>query len=389
MPKRQAVLKLHYMSIFIFSAGLVVLVLIGGFFAWRLARAYRQFTVKMNLTSATLLADLPSVSVCIPARNETHAMTECLERVIASNYPKIEIIVLDDSSVDDTSVLIKSFAHSGVRFVEGSPLPDGWLGKNHALEGLLKEASGRYVFFMDVDTKISPFTISQLVAYAASEDATMVSVLPRRNDGWRMSVIWTTLRYFWEIIFHTPAKPVAASNAWMVHRRTLRDEIGGFSDFKLDVQPEQSIAQRIARLGRYRFLIGSPDLGVSYEKKWSSQVETSIRLLLPRVGGHIYQGLLAVFGLALLNAPTAFIVLSILSGWWSMAITAFVVGMVFVVIYASFTYRTWSRGWWLGGILWPLLVFQEMILMCLSIIRYATGSVTWKGRPVVSSIKQA
>src|SRR5690606_9393006 len=205
MPKRQAVLKLHYMSIFIFSAGLVVLVLIGGFFAWRLARAYRQFTVKMNLTSATLLADLPSVSVCIPARNETHAMTECLERVIASNYPKIEIIVLDDSSVDDTSVLIKSFAHSGVRFVEGSPLPDGWLGKNHALEGLLKEASGRYVFFMDVDTKISPFTISQLVAYAASEDATMVSVLPRRNDGWRMSVIWTTLRYFWEIIFHTPA----------------------------------------------------------------------------------------------------------------------------------------------------------------------------------------
>ena len=64
-------------------------------------------------------------------------MNDCLERVVASTYPKLEIIVLDDHSQDNTSALIKSFAHKGVRFVEGTKLPEGWLGKNHALQLLL------------------------------------------------------------------------------------------------------------------------------------------------------------------------------------------------------------------------------------------------------------
>ena len=79
--------------------------------------------------------DLPSVTVCIPARNEQHALTDCLQRVLSSTYQKLEIIVLDDVSGDDTSALIKSFASEGVRFVRGSQLAEGWLGKNHALQG--------------------------------------------------------------------------------------------------------------------------------------------------------------------------------------------------------------------------------------------------------------
>ena len=79
---------------------------------------------------------LPSVTVCIPARNEDHALTDCLHKVLASDYEKLEIIVVDDNSVDNTSVLIKSFAHAGVRFVAGSELPEGWLGKNHSLQML-------------------------------------------------------------------------------------------------------------------------------------------------------------------------------------------------------------------------------------------------------------
>lgn len=370
------------MLLTIYLFGYVFLAAAAAFFAFKLISAYRKFRMTTTYSDSGMLQELPSVSVCIPARNEMHAMTACLERVIASKYPKIEIIVLDDSSVDDTSILIKSFAHAGVRFVEGSPLPDGWLGKNHALQGLLGEASGRYIFFMDVDTQISPDTIGQLVAYARAEDAAMVSVMPRRNDGWRMSVIWTTLRYYWEILFHRKASPAVASNAWLIHRRTLRDEVGGFERFKLSVQPESQIAAELSANGRYRFLISSRSLGVAYEKKWSSQVETAIRLLLPRVGSRVINGLFAVFGLAVLNAPTAFMVLALVNGWLEMAVIGFAIGLVFGALYATFTYRTWSRGWWLGGVLWPLLVFQEMILMILSTIRYATGSVTWKGRPV-------
>ena len=370
------------MLILTLIAGIILLCAIAAFFACKLAISYKRFSVKNTYSDSGMIDDLPSVSVCIPARNETHAMTQCLERVIASKYPKIEIIVLDDSSVDDTSILIKSFAHAGVRFVEGSPLPDGWLGKNHALQGLLKEASGRYILYMDVDTHIAPDTIGLLVAYARAEDAAMVSVLPRRNDGWRLSVIWATLRYYWELIFHTKTRPAVASNAWMIHRNTLRQDIGGFEDFKMSVQPETMISALLSARGKYRFLIGTMQLGVSYEKRWPSQVETAVRLLLPRVGGRTMNGFFTVAGLVLLNMPTVFIVIAALNDWWLLASAAFVTGLVFGALYASFAYQTWNRGWWLGGILWPLLVFQEMLLMFASIVRYSTGRVTWKGRPV-------
>ncbi|MEK7621000.1 MAG: hypothetical protein AAB395_01455, partial [Patescibacteria group bacterium] len=36
------------------------------------------------------LDDVPSVSLCIPARNETHALADCLTSAISSDYPKLE-----------------------------------------------------------------------------------------------------------------------------------------------------------------------------------------------------------------------------------------------------------------------------------------------------------
>jgi glycosyltransferase involved in cell wall biosynthesis len=160
-------------------------------FAIRLELGIRRFRIRRQYTPAI---ELPSVSVCVPARNETHAMTQCLERVLASDYPKMEIVVFDDESADDTSVLINSFAHAGVRFVPGTSLPEGWLGKNHALEVLAREASGTYVIFLDVDTHIQPDTISQLVGYMTSEHLEMTSVIPGRHDAWRPNVLFGHLR---------------------------------------------------------------------------------------------------------------------------------------------------------------------------------------------------
>jgi cellulose synthase/poly-beta-1,6-N-acetylglucosamine synthase-like glycosyltransferase len=99
----------------------------------QLAFALTHFRFQQRVTPKQMITELPSVSVCIPARNEMHVMTECLESVLASTYPKLEVIVLDDRSEDTTSTLVKAFARDGVRFVEGKKLPPGWLGKNYAL----------------------------------------------------------------------------------------------------------------------------------------------------------------------------------------------------------------------------------------------------------------
>ena len=347
-------------------------------------RFYRASRLFLPRQAAPVLSDtsLPSVTVCIPARNEMYSLTECLERVIASSYEKMEIIVLDDASKDKTSTLIKSFAHSGVRFIESAKLPKGWLGKNHSLERLLKEASGTYILYLDVDTRIEVDTMTQLVQRAVSENAAMVSVLPRREDGWRASVVWSPLRYYWELLFHTKQKPAVASSAWLIHRETLQKEFNGFEQVKQYVKPESFFARALAATSRYRFYIGTPALGVAYEKKWRSQLATSTRLLFPLLGNSIPVSIFAALDLLLFVVPILTLAGGFVFGWGAIHIVAGIAVLASTILYSVYTRLVWRRGWLLGALLWPFVAVQEAILVVVSMIRYKTNSVTWKGRPI-------
>jgi chlorobactene glucosyltransferase len=365
--------------LFILYAILLGVLVVG---TWRLRFAYKHFRMRQSLSPADAKHEAPSVTVCIPARNEGHALTDCLERVIASTYEKLEIIVLDDLSADKTPTLIKSFASEGVRFVEGKALPSGWLGKNHALQELLEEASGSYVVFMDADTRIAPHSIEQLVAYAQKEDALMVSVLPRREDGWRSSVIFSTLRYFWEVMFHRKESPATASSAWMIHRKTLVDTWNGFSEFKSAIQPESKFSSTFMASGRYRFLIGTPELGIGYEKKWQSQVDTSIRLLYPLLGSRLAHTLVALLDMLIVASPLFIVLGGFIFGWGYHQVAAGVFWVLFAGLYGSYLRLVWKRAWWLAALLWPFIVLQEIVVLVLSAERYRRKTVMWKGRSV-------
>lgn len=356
-------------------------------FAVRLRRALKAYEYR-SPKDQKLPAKLPSVSVCIPARNETHAMTQCLERVLASDYEKLEIIVFDDSSTDDTSVLVRSFAHAGVRFVPGKELPEGWLGKNHALEILAREASGTYALFLDVDTFIKPHTVSRMVGEMTRRNLTMFSVIPSREDAGRVSVLAGTLRYFWRLVLSNRHRPAASCAAWMIDRDVLLGKLDGFTPYRGDVQPEAHIAARIES-GAYGCAISTPELGVSYEKRWRSQIETSRRLLYP-MGGATWRGAaLALGGLVLLNLPLVTILASLVTGWGLAQVMALWLLMSFMAVYCAYTARVWRRNWWLGGLLWPYVIAQELVVYVQSVWGYAHRTITWKGRPLTAAVQRA
>lgn len=364
---------MDYIAI-LFSSSITALLVIITLKLWR---SLRRFRIVKNYTAAI---NAPSVSVCIPARNETHAMTQCLERVLASDYRKLEVIVYDDSSADDTSMLIRSFAHAGVRFVEGSKLPEDWLGKTHALDVLTREASGTYIVFMDVDTHITPTTISQMVGYIMTEDADMVSVIPRRSDAGRANVLFGHLRYFWELVLSNKYYPASSSSFWITKRKLLVEGEGKLEQFKAAVAPEAMLASKLD--GRYRCLVSSTNLGVSYEKRWMSQIETSRRLLYPKVGGTWWMGCVAIFGLVLLNIPTFTLIHGLLNEWELIHLMALWHTLSFMAVYAVYTSYIWRKNWWIGGVLWPIVILQELILFISSMYGYLFRKITWKGRPV-------
>lgn len=349
---------------------------------WRLRWALRHFTMHRFVTPARVIEDVPSVSIVIPARNEDHAMTDCLHSVLKTTYPKVEFIVMDDSSGDKTSSLIKAFAQDGVRFVEGQALPEGWLGKNYALDRLVNEASGTYVLFMDVDTRLAAESVQQIVAFAEQEQAHMVSVMPRREDGLRLGTIFSPLRYFWEIIFHTPLKPAVASSAWLVRRDVFMTEFRGFEAMKDVVQPESKVAALWAAQNRYRFLMSTPAIGVTYAKKWSSQVETALRLLYPLLGARVMYSCMAVVQILIVLAPSIIVASGAVIGWNIHHVIAAVLWTGFAVIYGVYTQRVWQKGWSVGAIFWGIVLIQEIILIINSTVRYKLNRVTWKGRRI-------
>ena len=328
--------------------------------------------------------DLPSVSVCIAARNETHALAQCLERVLRSDYPKLEILVFDDSSSDDTSLIIKSFAGAGVRFIAGKVLPDGWLGKNHAYQTLIDEASGDCVVFLDVDTTIRTTTISQLVAIMYESESAMLSVLPRREDSHRTSAILGTMRYVWELLLGTRVSPPAASALWMAEKAALQADGEGLRHYGSSVRPERHLARRLHRIGKYRYIIGTQSLGVGFEKHLNSQQHTAVRLYYPMSGRSVVGLLAASSFLFFLSVPLLHLIAVLFTAIEDLHLTWSVLLIIFIhVLMTIIAVRTYGRvGRPVRTLVWPLVIVHEFVLLIGSFIAYGAGNVSWKGRSV-------
>jgi chlorobactene glucosyltransferase len=372
---------------------LTLSVVIAIIFSFQLFVSLQRYRLKNYSYQPLTEADMPTVSVCIPARNETYSLADCLQSVLSSDYEKLEIIVYDDCSQDKTSNIIKSFAHDGVRFIQGESPAEGWLGKNYACETLAAQANGQYLLFMGVDTRIETTTISQLISYARSKHVGMVSVLPRRRDsGWRASVVFSPLRYFMQLIvpqwLHTPA----STAFWLIRSDALK-EMGGFGEVRNQVTPEVIFARTFDTSGSYRYLISTDSLGVFYAKKWRSQIDTTVRLTYPTLKKQPLFVILAVsFMYGTFVIPYLLVVTALMTMHWDgQSLVALGLTCVYALLYLLYAQRIWRRGWLVGALVVPYLILQEIALIITSMIAYAFGKVDWKGRnicyPVLRRIK--
>lgn len=352
---------------------------------WRALRTLRRLARATTPSDEPLIDhDLPTLSVCIPARNEMHALGECLERVLASRYPKLEILVLDDNSNDDTSILIKSFAHAGVRFIPGKALPAGWLGKNHAYAVMAEEASGDVLAFLDVDVAIAPTTFDDLIGLLKQRKLAMLSVLPYRHDRQRANALFGTLRYVLEVILTSEKRPASASALWMARRTLLATT--GLEAFSASVKPEAHLAKRAHARGQYQALVGNSFLEVRFEKRYRSQVETAERVYFPMFGHRYGRAIVGLLFMMLVAFPTLGTVLSIarlplLTATVSLGVNSLslLLGIALLAVFES-TARV--RGLPFAALLWPWRIVQDTYLLLISILKYATHRVTWKGRNV-------
>lgn len=379
----QVVIQLTHMISVIFILVLAILSLTILVNLVNLDKNIMLFKRRSLFSDSKMLDHKPSVSVCIPARNEFKAMNECLELVLASRYPKLEIIVIDDESVDDTPQVVKAFAHDGVRFISGGEVPDGWLGKNHALDTLLHEANGTYVLFMDVDTKLQPYTIGQFVSYMEQHSLNMMSALPQRRNIWHKSSIFAPFRYFWRVMFHDKKHPIAASSAWMVRRKEFMNEVSGFANFKSVVEPESEFAKIFIASKAYRFLISDNILGLTYEKRLSSQIETGIRLRYPTLHFSVLKSIGVFVTLSLYAVlPILSALVGLIYGKWEFVYIGIFMYLLEVFCYYIYLKTAWPEKSVRGAFVITILLLEDAAVTLISMTRYIRGAVTWKGRAI-------
>lgn len=122
----------------------------------------------------------PRLSVVVPARNEARGIEAALRSLLGLDYPELEIIALDDRSTDGTGSILDRLARDDcrLRVTHIETLPDGWLGKNHAMAVGAGEATGVYLLFTDADVVFEPSTLRRAVTLMEQERIDHLAALP-------------------------------------------------------------------------------------------------------------------------------------------------------------------------------------------------------------------
>jgi 4,4'-diaponeurosporenoate glycosyltransferase len=106
------------------------------------------------------------LSVVIPARDEEARLPALLESLRWQDRPPLEVIVVDDGSLDRTAEIAKRL---GAKVLPAPPLPTGWTGKTWACRNGALAARGEHLLFLDADTMLERGGLERMLRLPAAE----------------------------------------------------------------------------------------------------------------------------------------------------------------------------------------------------------------------------
>ena len=351
--------------------------------------------------SATPPSQPPLVSVIVPARNEARNIERCVQSLLRTNYPAVEVIVVDDQSSDGTGELARAagLGDNRLRVIDNSPLPNGWFGKQWACTTGVAAARGQLFLFTDADTEHGQDLLARTVNVLQGESADLVSVVGTQE----MRSFWERLlqpQVFWMLLARyggtesvsqaRRAEDVIANGQYLLMRRDAYEAVGGHESVRDLVAEDLALAQRFHRAGRRVRLVRA-------DAQLSTHMYASLGELIAGWGKNVYAGgihampggvvgrLLFPLVLPLVPLLTLLPVLALAlaiahalgSGWLLWASVCVGVNLVYwAVIYRGFEQSAWY------ALLYPLGAATVLYIIVRAIAR--GRNVGWKGREYVA-----
>lgn len=350
-------------------------------------RAWRGMSQipRISQTAPKAGQHLPRISILFAARNEAEKLPAALASFVSLDYPDYQIIAVDDRSLDATPQTLDNFAsqHSILKVVHISALPEGWLGKPHALETAYERSSGEWLVFTDADVRFAPDLIRRALALAELNNWDHLTLLAA-----------VELRGFWEttavgylgVGFVFGAQPWRVSDprtgsymgvgAFQLIRRSTYEAIGTHRRLAMEVVDDMKLGKLVKQHGfRSGIAVGEDFVQVRWQEGIRNVIRGLTKNLFAAFGFRIWQALGGMLGIFLISI-LPFLGLFFTEGW-----TRGVAGAS-VVIGMSLQARLLRENSIspLYGITHPLgaAIFIYMILRSMTVTLWQ-GGIIWRG----------
>ena len=301
----------------------------------------------------------PRVSIIMAARDEVHDIAEAVDSRLADDYPNLQVILVDDRSTDGTGEAALEAAGGDPRFsvVRVDDLPDGWLGKVHAMQAGLAEADGEWLLFSDGDVLVKPGLLRQAIGFCEHQNIGLLALVPAfRAGSFLVDGVWVVFMRGL-IVMADPAKIrdpnskiALGAGAFNLVRRGAYEATPGFEHLRLETGDDVALASMVKRAGHsIRLVDGSmyaqvaiyrsiPGLLKGIEKNGSTTAALPFPLLLAAFA--LFLGLLFSPFIAVVAGPV-----------WLQTLGA----ATLATYTASEMYGLWrNTGTWAPAILWPV-----------------------------------
>jgi glycosyltransferase involved in cell wall biosynthesis len=200
----------------------------------------------------------PSITIIVPARNEAADIAATLHSLLAQDYSNLQIIAVNDRSTDDTGRIIDTIASQHpekLRALHVIELPDGWLGKTHAMALAARQAPTDYLLFTDADVLFHPTVIRLALANAVASRADHFVLVPTTIiHRWDEAAVLGFFQIFslwgarpWRIADPKSKRDAVGIGAFNLLRREAYIEIGGFESLRMEIVEDLGLGRRVKR----------------------------------------------------------------------------------------------------------------------------------------------
>lgn len=143
---------------------------LAAYYPFRTQRRRYKLLKKEIATYGSIQPNRPLVSVIIPAWNEEVGVIKTIESVLANNYQRIEVIVVNDGSTDNSRYIVDAFIKDQKlgRMKRGRAVKQYYRsngGKGKALNYGIKKSKGKIVLTIDADSALAPDALDKLVEH--------------------------------------------------------------------------------------------------------------------------------------------------------------------------------------------------------------------------------